>query len=299
MKKIVRTEAAPGLFVETLLVAVPAIVVLAVLHRRREGTFGNAGTGHAVLLVGSRHRDGDPAAAVRGRRPPDPAVDRRAAAVPDPADAAGDRCLRLRRAHAARPAGRFRHRLGGPGGVHRRHAATRPGGQSASGRRGGPRGSLRASGRPVGGGRPRRRGKRPTPGLPSAPSHRRTPVRPGTAGERRRMTDDLPPVVSPPRAEGSGEASVQVPSLGAVPPGARDAHLRAAVVAAGGGQGDGDSRPVRGHPDALLPGAQRSGRPAGRAGRSTRCSSGGSGGCDSRGNERVRLKVLCNESYNG
>jgi chloramphenicol-sensitive protein RarD len=53
MKKIVRTEAAPGLFVETLLVAVPAIVVLAVLHRDGQGTFGNAGTGHAVLLLGS------------------------------------------------------------------------------------------------------------------------------------------------------------------------------------------------------------------------------------------------------
>jgi chloramphenicol-sensitive protein RarD len=53
MKKIVRTEAAPGLFVETLLVAVPAVVVLAVLHGDGEGTFGNEGAGHAVLLLGS------------------------------------------------------------------------------------------------------------------------------------------------------------------------------------------------------------------------------------------------------
>ena len=53
MKKIVRTEAAPGLFVETLLVAVPAIVVLAMLHGDGEGTFGNEGAGHAVLLLGS------------------------------------------------------------------------------------------------------------------------------------------------------------------------------------------------------------------------------------------------------
>jgi chloramphenicol-sensitive protein RarD len=53
MKKIVRTEAAPGLFVETLLVAVPAVVVLGVLHGGGDGTFGNAGTGHALLLVGS------------------------------------------------------------------------------------------------------------------------------------------------------------------------------------------------------------------------------------------------------
>jgi len=53
MKKIVRVEAAPGLFVETLLVAAPAIVVLAVLHSDGDGTFGNAGAGHAALLVGS------------------------------------------------------------------------------------------------------------------------------------------------------------------------------------------------------------------------------------------------------
>jgi chloramphenicol-sensitive protein RarD len=53
MKKIVRVEAAPGLFVETLLVAVPAIVVLAVLHSAGEGTFGNTGTGEAALLASS------------------------------------------------------------------------------------------------------------------------------------------------------------------------------------------------------------------------------------------------------
>ncbi|MGY1751921.1 EamA family transporter RarD [Blastococcus sp. SYSU D01042] len=51
MKKLVRVEAAPGLFVETLLVTVPAIAVLAVLHADGSGTFGNAGAGHAVLLA--------------------------------------------------------------------------------------------------------------------------------------------------------------------------------------------------------------------------------------------------------
>ena len=53
MKKVVRVEAAPGLFVETALVAGPAVVVLGVLHAGGEGTFGNAGAGHAVLLVSS------------------------------------------------------------------------------------------------------------------------------------------------------------------------------------------------------------------------------------------------------
>jgi len=53
MKKVVRVEAAPGLFVETALVAVPAGIVLAVLHSSGHGTFANAGTGHALLLVSS------------------------------------------------------------------------------------------------------------------------------------------------------------------------------------------------------------------------------------------------------
>ena len=53
MKKLVRVEAAPGLFVETAMVAVPAGVVLAVLHAGGDGTFGNAGTGHTLLLMSS------------------------------------------------------------------------------------------------------------------------------------------------------------------------------------------------------------------------------------------------------
>ncbi len=53
LKKLVRVEAAPGLFLETALVVIPALVVLAVLHAQGEGTAGNAGTGHLLLLVGS------------------------------------------------------------------------------------------------------------------------------------------------------------------------------------------------------------------------------------------------------
>src|SRR3954463_14908531 len=53
MKKLVRVEAAPGLFVETAMVAVPAGIVLAVLHSSGEGPFGNAGAGHALLLASS------------------------------------------------------------------------------------------------------------------------------------------------------------------------------------------------------------------------------------------------------
>jgi chloramphenicol-sensitive protein RarD len=60
MKKIVRVEAAPGLFVETLLVAVPAMVVLALLHadgtaRFADGPpcFDDGAAPPAALLVGS------------------------------------------------------------------------------------------------------------------------------------------------------------------------------------------------------------------------------------------------------
>src|SRR4051794_23741430 len=53
MKKLVRVEAAPGLFVETAMVAVPAGVVLGVLHADGAGTFGTEGAGHAVLLATS------------------------------------------------------------------------------------------------------------------------------------------------------------------------------------------------------------------------------------------------------
>ncbi len=48
-----RVDAAPGLFLETALVVVPALVVLAVLHAQGEGTAGNSGTAHLLLLVGS------------------------------------------------------------------------------------------------------------------------------------------------------------------------------------------------------------------------------------------------------
>src|SRR3954466_10452248 len=52
MKKLVRVEAAPGLFVETALVAVPAGIVLGFLHADGSGTF-TTGTGHALLLATS------------------------------------------------------------------------------------------------------------------------------------------------------------------------------------------------------------------------------------------------------
>ena len=53
LKKVVRVEAAPGLFVETALVALPAVVVLALLHADGSGTFGNVGAGHTLLLATS------------------------------------------------------------------------------------------------------------------------------------------------------------------------------------------------------------------------------------------------------
>ncbi len=53
MKKMVRVDAAPGLLVETALVTLPAVGVLAFLQADGTGTFGDAGTGHALLLASS------------------------------------------------------------------------------------------------------------------------------------------------------------------------------------------------------------------------------------------------------
>jgi chloramphenicol-sensitive protein RarD len=51
MKKLVRVEAAPGLFVETALVFLPALVVIAVLESRGDAAFAHEGAGNAVLLA--------------------------------------------------------------------------------------------------------------------------------------------------------------------------------------------------------------------------------------------------------
>lgn len=53
LKKLVRVEAAPGLFVETLLLVVPALVVLVVLQVRGASSLGEAGAGHVLLLATS------------------------------------------------------------------------------------------------------------------------------------------------------------------------------------------------------------------------------------------------------
>ncbi len=53
LKKLVRVSAAPGLFLETAVVVVPALVVMGVLGERGDAAFGHAGVGHALLLVGS------------------------------------------------------------------------------------------------------------------------------------------------------------------------------------------------------------------------------------------------------
>ncbi|RBY77906.1 EamA family transporter RarD [Blastococcus sp. TF02-09] len=51
MKKVVRVEAAPGLFLETAVMTLPAIALLGFLHADGAGTF--AGAGHALLLASS------------------------------------------------------------------------------------------------------------------------------------------------------------------------------------------------------------------------------------------------------
>src|SRR4051794_10968570 len=53
LKKLVRVAAAPGLFLETAVVVVPALVVMGVLEGNGDAAFGRAGVGHALLLVSS------------------------------------------------------------------------------------------------------------------------------------------------------------------------------------------------------------------------------------------------------
>ncbi|MGY1774692.1 EamA family transporter RarD [Geodermatophilus sp. SYSU D00804] len=53
LKKLVRVEAAPGLFVETAVTFLPALVLLAVLQATGRGTAGSEGTGHLLLLAAS------------------------------------------------------------------------------------------------------------------------------------------------------------------------------------------------------------------------------------------------------
>jgi chloramphenicol-sensitive protein RarD len=53
LKKLVRVQAAPGLFLETAIVALPAAGVLAVLHSNGDGTATGEGAGHLLLLMSS------------------------------------------------------------------------------------------------------------------------------------------------------------------------------------------------------------------------------------------------------
>ena len=53
MKKLVRVEAAPGLFVETAVVVVPALVVIGVLEASGDAAFAHEGAGNALLLASS------------------------------------------------------------------------------------------------------------------------------------------------------------------------------------------------------------------------------------------------------
>jgi chloramphenicol-sensitive protein RarD len=53
MKKLVRVEAAPGLFVETALVALPAAAAIAVLEASGDGTATSGEAGHFLLLMSS------------------------------------------------------------------------------------------------------------------------------------------------------------------------------------------------------------------------------------------------------
>ena len=92
------------------------------------------------------------------------------------------------------------------------------------------------------------------------------------------MTDDPTAVVSPPPAEGLDEASVQVAPLGL----SRREHEMLTFERQWWRQAGAKETAIR----------DRFGVPP------TRCWCDGSVGCDARGHERVRLRVLVNESDN-
>ena len=53
LKKVVRVDAAPGLFVETAVVFLPALAVIGLLSADGEAAFGHEGVGHGLLLATS------------------------------------------------------------------------------------------------------------------------------------------------------------------------------------------------------------------------------------------------------
>ena len=126
VKKRLGLPAAEGLFVESAVLALPALAYLGWLIRRGESTFGHVSTGHTVLLVlaGRGHRD--PAAALRRGGEPAAADRARHAAVPRPDPPARLRRADLPRADAAGPAGRLRPGLARPDRLHRRRPPPGP-----------------------------------------------------------------------------------------------------------------------------------------------------------------------------
>src|SRR3954468_21150424 len=140
LKKLVRVEAAPGLFLETAIVVVPALAVLAVLHAHGEGTAGNFGAGHTLLLVGSGVATAVPLLlfAAATRRIPLSTVGLLQYLTPsmqlvigvfvyEEPMALGGGGLVHRRADAADAPGRVRHRVARAGDLHRGHPPRLPG----------------------------------------------------------------------------------------------------------------------------------------------------------------------------
>ena len=192
--------------------ALPAVVVLGVLHGQGEGTFGNLGALHTVLLVLSGVATAVPLLlfAAAARRIPLSTVGLLQYLTP---------CMQL-------TIGVFVYgepmppvRLVGFALVWAALAVftvgqppTRPGGVATRRSRGGPGRPLTASRGPDTdrSGRPGGVAVLSYPGVTVAPDTAPAPGRAGTTGDAPIMTSDPHPEVSPPPAEGSGDASVQV-----------------------------------------------------------------------------------------
>ena len=258
MKKLVRVEAAPGLFVETVVLLLPATAFLVVLQARGEGTVGSEGAGHALLLLSTGVATAIPLLlfAAATRRIPLSTVGLLQYVTPLMQLALGVFVF-----HEPMPPAR----LVGFVIVWGRWRCS----------------AWTASGRPA---------RRPVAVLPT-----RCPRPPDRAPERRypglpsfasrsfpartnRRTSDAPRTSSrglpaggrgnPSRGPGAGcRTAPRAPRPGAHPARARDAGLRATVVAPRRREGDRHPRALRPGPDALLPVAERAGRPTRGTGR--------------------------------
>ncbi len=120
VKKRLGLPAAEGLFVESAVLALPALGYLGWLTAKADLTFGHVSAGHTALLVLAGAATAIPLLHVRRGGQPTAPEQPRHDPVPGADPSARLRCADLPRADAAGPPGRLRTGLAGPDRLHRR-----------------------------------------------------------------------------------------------------------------------------------------------------------------------------------